>query len=126
MRLSCGSSMTEFQVKTTSSAVNGCPSLQRTPWRSLKVHVRLSAATDQDSARPGPGSSVAQSMLTSEAKRRRATRSDAESLTSSGLKVLGRAGNARVSSPPGRPGSHLEINADAGNGCPFGLEALSL
>src|SRR6266436_5356769 len=48
-RFSSGLYMISFHVKTTSSALNGLPSLQRTPWRSLNVHVFWSGSTDQDS-----------------------------------------------------------------------------
>ena len=80
--------MMSFQVKTTSSAVSGSPSLQRTPWRSLKVHVFWSGATDHDSASPGPGCCVAQSRLTSGAKSRRMTASDAPSKATEGIECL--------------------------------------
>ena len=45
-RLNSGLYIMSFHVNATSSAVSGSPSLQRTPCRSLKVHVFWSGATD--------------------------------------------------------------------------------
>ena len=47
-----------FHEKTTSSAVNGVPSLNFTSCRSLNVQVTLSSATAQLSASPGSSSPV--------------------------------------------------------------------
>src|SRR5258708_3638477 len=81
--------MMAFQVKTTSAEVNGRPSLQRVPLRSLKVQVFWSGATNQDSARPGFGSWVVMSMLIRAPLIRRTMASDEPSNANMELKVLG-------------------------------------
>ena len=57
-------------------------------------------ATDQDSARPGPGSCVTGFKLTSVPKSRRTMASEAVLLEKSGLKVLGLAACAMTKRPP--------------------------
>src|ERR1017187_931844 len=116
-RLNSGLYMMSFQVKTTSSAVSGSPSLQRTPWRSLNVHAFWSGATDHVSARPGPGSCVTQSTFTREAYSKRMMPSDAPSIEKRGLNVLGLALAAITRRPPSWTGSPLAMSGDAGRGC---------
>src|ERR1043166_351851 len=98
--------MTSFHVKTTSVAVSGSPSLHRKPGRNLSVHVFWSGSTFQDSARAGPGSCVTRSICISGAKRSRISSSEARSVASKGLNVMGAPRVASVRRPPGWPGSH--------------------
>src|SRR5688572_7509014 len=117
MRFMSGLYITSFQVKTTSAAVSGRPSLQRTPARSLNVQVNPSGETAHDSAKAGRASCVAASSEINPAKIRRTTSSDAGSIASNGLKVRGAPAASSVRRPPGNPGSPFSTNGD-GSGWP--------
>src|SRR6185437_41909 len=117
-RLYLGLYITSFQVNTTSSAVSGWPSLQRKFFRSLKVHVFWSGATDHDSARPGSASCVSMFTVTKELNNSRATASEGLSTASTGLNVLGLPSTDSTSRPPGTPGSHAATFGGSGRGCP--------
>src|SRR5881396_789957 len=100
-------SYTTRQVKVTSSAVNGFPSLNRSPFDNLKVHVFLSSATVHDSARPGNSSNVFKSNRTRPANRNVIMSVEEDSLAVIGLKVLGSPNVDITSRPPCWPGSML-------------------
>src|SRR5258706_12271706 len=96
-----------FQVNTTSSAVNGWPSLQRTPSRNFNVQVFWSAATDHDSASAGRTFWLGASIVVSPLKSKRLTLSEDASFAVIGLKVFGAAISPITNLPPRRPGSHF-------------------
>src|SRR5712675_1351294 len=94
-----------FHVNTTSSAVNGWPSLQRTPSRSFNVQVFWSAATDHDSARAGRTFWLGASIVVNPLKSKRLTLSEDPSFAVIGLNVFGAAISPITSLPPRTPGS---------------------
>src|SRR6185437_16402710 len=107
--------MTSFQVNTTSSAVNGAPSLHFKFFRSLNVHVFWSRPTDHDSANPGFASWDSISTSTNGLNISRTTASEAESDSNTGLNVRGFPGIPRMSRPPGIPGSQSTTRGGSGN-----------
>src|SRR3984957_8945823 len=106
--------MRSFQVKTTSSALSGWPSLQRTPLGRRNVQVLWSASTLQGSARPGLASCVGASMMQSLPLFLSVTSVEETSLAVMGLNVLGSTKVAMTSRPPRMPGSHLATSGDGG------------
>src|SRR5579884_4111905 len=96
--------MMSFQVKATSAAVSGVPSLQRRFLRSRNVQVLPSGELVHSSASPGSTSCEGQSNPSNEANIKRTISSEDCSFSVMGLNVLGSVNEATTSRPPGLPG----------------------
>src|SRR5579863_5558923 len=106
--------MTSFQVKTTSCAVSGTPSLHNKLVCRWNVHVLLSDATSHLLARPGRGFWVVASEFKSPENMKRRMSRDDDSLAVMGLKVFGSAKVETVSRPPKMPGWGRLVAAGSG------------
>ena len=85
----------------TASALNGVPSWNFTPFRSLKVYVRPSFEIVHDSASPGTIWVLSSGNVTSVSTIRRATRSELRSVTWGGSRLTGSATRPTRSVPAG-------------------------
>src|SRR6185503_19421900 len=103
-------------VNTTSSAVSGFPSLHRSPFRNLNVHVFSSGSTFQLSASQGVTSCLAMSKFRKPANRNRVISVEEDSFAVRGLKVFGSPKVAITRRPPRCPGSHLATSGGSGSG----------
>ena len=91
------------QVKTTSSAVRGDPSLNFRPGRRWKSKTLPEESTVQLSAKPGLGRPVWASASTRPEKISPTKSLEEDSFSTMGLNVLGPPSEARTSFPPGVP-----------------------
>src|ERR1700722_19341127 len=103
-------------VNTTSSAVNGSPSLQRRFFRSLNVQVLPSGEFVHDSARAGSTCCETASWPTKPANRCRVISRDVTSLAVMGLNVFGSPYVAMTRRPPGMPGGQVATSGGSGRG----------
>src|SRR5208282_3530442 len=108
--------MTSFHVKTTSSAVNGSPSLQRRFFRNLNVHVLPSGEFVHDCASPGRTSCEGTSKFSNPQNKKRPMSMDDASSAVIILNVLGSPTSSTMSRPPGTPGSQLTTTGGSGKG----------
>src|SRR5471032_2614879 len=98
--------MTSFQVKITSSAVSGSPSLQRRFFRSVNVHVLPSGEFVHDSASPGTICCDGTSKFNSDQNMKRPMSMDDDSFAMMKLNVFGSPISETMNLPPKFPGSH--------------------
>src|SRR5271170_1333461 len=107
--------MTSLHVNTTSSAVNGSPSLQRRFFRNLNVHVLPSGEFVHDSARPGTICCEGTSKFNNDQNMNRPMSMDDDSFAMMKLNVFGSPISETINLPPRLPGSQSTTTGGSGS-----------